>query len=71
MELCSNSSTVGYVAYIFPFIKPFVVELFIYIFHSFKAGITNAIYTLQLRKICIFMKNGHLQKLIICLTNNL
>ena len=40
-------------------------DFFQTIFHSFQAGIANAISSSKSRKIVIFMKNIHLQNVII------
>ena len=46
-------------------------ELFQSIFHSFKAGIANAISSFKWRKKILFMKNKHLPNWNICLAEHL
>ena len=42
-------------------LNPCPAELFQIIFHSFKAGIANAISSFKCQKIFLFKKNKHLQ----------
>ena len=51
--------------------NPCAAELFQIIFHSFKAGIANAISSFKWRKIWLFMKNKHLPKWNIWLAEHL
>ena len=50
-------------------VNPSAPEVLVSIFHSFEAGIANAISSFKWRKIFLFMKNNHLQYWII--RNNL
>ena len=50
---------------IFNKLNPCIVESFVSIFYSFKAGIANAISSFKLMKNNIFMKNRHLGNQII------
>ena len=52
-------------------LNPCPAELFQIIFHSFKAGIANAISSFKWRKIFLFMKNKHLPNWNIWLAEHL
>ena len=54
-------------------ISPCSAELLFSIFHSFEAGIANAISSFKWQKnmITVFMKNSHLQNWIIWITQHL
>ena len=51
--------------------NPSAVELRVSIFHSFEGGIANADSNFKWRKKCLFMKNVHLQNVIIWLSEDL
>ena len=52
-------------------LNPCPAELFQIIFHSFEAGIANAISSFNWRKIVLFMKNKHFPIWNICLAEHL
>ena len=52
-------------------INPCSAELFVSIFHSFEAGIANAISSFKQMKKIVFLKNRHLSDWIISLTEHL
>ena len=52
------------------FLTLYAAGWFVSIFHSFEAGIANANSSFKWRKKCPFMKNSHLQNLIIWLTEH-
>ena len=58
------------ILYQFIIFDPCVAELFVFISHSFEAGIANAISSFKWRKIFLFMKNRRHPRWIIWLTEH-
>ena len=50
--------------------NPCAAELFVFIFHSFEAGISNAISSFEWRKIFLIDKSWNLQYWIIAITKH-